>query len=183
MEAVSQELQGTQKPWWLSYTGLFPVALVLIPVLIEAWTVAVLANLLASAAVIIFHVYRRQGVTTFDVLMLLLGISNAILWFVFDSSVLLKNFSLPIFAILCIQCLISLQWGTPWTTQFARRQVEAHLWNSDAFFQINRKLTLLWGAIFGLCALTSLMPVTIGSIAASTLLTIGVFMSRRFREE
>ena len=47
----------------------------------------------------------------------------------------------------------SLLIGNPFTSQYAREQVDKQYWNSLVFIRINQYLTAIWGAIFLFCAL------------------------------
>ena len=158
----------------LAFTGLIPVILILIPLIAGWWTVAIVINIVASLAVIGFHLVLRQGVTPFDLLVLALGIANAVLWFGFDNDVLLKNFAVPLYLILALQAAISLRVGTPWTVQFAKRQVDPSLWSSPAFIDVNRHTTRWWALGFTICALLALIPPPWGSITSTIMLVITV---------
>ncbi len=166
----------------LAFTGLIPVLLILIPLIAGWWTAAIVINIVSSLAVIAFHLAKRQGVTTFDLLVLTLGIVNAILWFGFGNDLLLKNFAVPIYAILAIQALVSLRIGTPWTVQFAKRQVDSSMWSSPLFLAVNRTTTRWWVIGFTACALLSLLPQPWGSITSTVMLIITVVRTPKVAE-
>ena len=163
----------------LAFTGLIPVLLILIPLIAGWWTAAIVINIVSSLAVIGFHLAKRQGVTTFDLLVLALGVVNAVLWFGFGNDILLKNFAVPIYAILAIQAFVSLRFGTPWTVQFAKRQVDPSLWSSPLFLAVNRQTTRWWVIGFAACALLSLLPQPWSSITSTVMLVITVVRTPR----
>ncbi len=158
----------------LAFTGLIPVLLILVPLVAGWWTAAIVINVVASVCVIAFHLAKRQGVTPFDLLVLALGITNAVLWFGFGNDILLKNFAVPIYVILAAQALISLRLGTPWTVQFAKRQVDKSLWSTPGFIAVNRQTTKWWALGFTICALLALIPPPWGSITSTVMLVITV---------
>jgi hypothetical protein len=166
-------------PWWLSFTGLIPVALILVPLLAGAWTIAIVVNLAASVGVIAFHLAKRQGVTSFDLLVLALGIVNAILWFGLGQTWLLTNFAVPLYALLALECALSIRRGAPWTAQFARRGVDPSLWETDGFRTVNEAATRHWARGFALCALLALIPPPGGVIASTVVLVLVVRGTRR----
>ena len=179
MDTASSNSAPSRQSWLLPFTGLIPVILILPPLIAGWWTAAIVVNLVASLSVIGFHLARRQGVTTFDLLVLGLGVANAILWFGFGNDALLRNFAVPIYAILAIQAVVSLRFGEPWTVQFAKRQVDPSLWKSPGFIAVNRQTTRWWAVGFAACALLALLPEPWGSIASTVMLVITVVRTPR----
>lgn len=179
MATASSSAQPSRMSALLPFTGLIPVLLILGPLIAGWWTAAILINLVASLSVIGFHLARRQGVTTFDLLVLGLGVANGILWFGFGNDTLLRNFAVPIYAILAIQAVVSLRLGEPWTVQFAKRQVDSSLWTSPGFIAVNRQTTKWWAAGFVTCALLALLPEPWGSISSTIMLVVTVLRTPR----
>jgi hypothetical protein len=138
-------------PWWQAFTGLAPV-LIMVPILLmHAYAVGVLVAALGSAVVVTYHLSRRQGITSLDVLALTFAGANLVLYLGFRSTVLIERLDAAFYTLLAVQALASLVVGSPWTTQFTRRTVVPGLWHTEAFRAMNTVTTRLWATCFGLC--------------------------------
>ena len=144
--------------WWQPFTGLVPV-LVMVPILLaHAYLAGVVVAVAGSALVVAYHLSRRQGVTSLDVLALTFGVANLVLYVGFGSTLLIEHLDAVFYTLLAGQTLVSLVRGEPWTTQFSRRTVVPDLWGSEAFRAMNVLTTRLWAACFVLCDLAALTP-------------------------
>jgi hypothetical protein len=140
---------------------LIPVVL-MVPVLaFNAYGLAIALTLVSGAGVIAYHLSRGQGVTSLDVILLGFGAVNAVLYFGFDTAVLLDHIDAVIYTLLAAQATWSLLRDPPWTTQFTKRTVAPAAWDLPEFRSVNRFATAMWAACFAICdvvALTAAQP-------------------------
>ncbi len=143
--------------WWQAFTGLIPV-LVMVPILLlHAYALGILVAVVGSALVVAYHLSRGQGITSLDVLALTFAAANLVLYFGFDSTVLIEHLDAVFYALLAAQSAASLIAGSPWTTQFTRRTVVPELWETPAFRAMNTLTTRLWAGCFALCLVSALV--------------------------
>ncbi|MFC4786359.1 hypothetical protein ACT8ZV_17920 [Nocardioides sp. MAHUQ-72] len=142
--------------WWQAFTGLVPVILMVPILLAEAYALGVLVAFVGVAVVIAYHLRRGQGVSSLDALAAAFAVANVVLYFGFDSTLLIEHLDAAFYTLLALQALFSLRGDTPWTTQFSRRTVVPDLWSTDAFVAMNLHTTRLWAACFVLCDVAAL---------------------------
>ena len=110
---------------------------------------------------IAYHLARGQGVTSLDVILIAFGAVNAVLYFGFDSALLLDHIDAVIYSVLMTQATWSLFRDPPWTAQFTKRTVAPQAWELPEFRSVNRFATAMWAACFAVCdviALTAAQP-------------------------
>lgn len=142
--------------WWQAFTGLIPVIFMVPILLAQAYALGVLVAFVGVAAVIGYHLLRGQGVTSLDALAAVFAAANLVLYFVFDSSILIEHLDAAFYTLMAAQSLFSLRVSSPWTMQFTRRTVIPELWTSEAFIAMNVRTTQLWAACFVLCDIAAL---------------------------
>lgn len=166
--------------WWQAFTGLVPV-LVMVPILLlHAYALGILVAVVGSALVVAYHLRRGQGITSLDVLALTFAAANLVLYFGFDSTLLIEHLDAVFYALLAIQSAVSLVVGSPWTMQFTRRTVVPEMWDTAAFRAMNTVTTWLWAACFALCLISALVlpdPSRVWVPVGLMVVTVGV--SRR----
>jgi len=140
----------------LAFTGLIPLILSLPLYILSLWTPAIIVGILLTLGVIVYHLRIGQGITSLDLLTLLFGIVNAVVYFGFKSGILNEHISVVIYSILLAQVVASLLHGDPWTLQYAKRSNPRELWDTPAFVEGNRFVTVVWGVVFLLCDLAAL---------------------------
>lgn len=166
--------------WWQAFTGLVPVVLMVPILLMHAYLAGVLVAVAGSALVIGYHLFRRQGVTSLDLLAVGFGCANLVLYVGFGSTLLIEHLDAVFYSLLLAQSAVSLVRGRPWTTQFTRRTVVPQMWGSEAFASMNVLTTRLWVACFLLCdvaALTLGDPLRVWAPIA--VMAVTVVLSRR----
>src|SRR4051795_2090148 len=117
---------------------------------------AIVLALVSGAGVISYHVSRRQGVSSLDVILLCFGALNAVLYFGFDNTILLDHIDAVIYTLLTAHATWSLFRDPPWTTQFTKRTVPQHAWELPEFRAVNRFSTAIWAACFAACDVIAL---------------------------
>jgi hypothetical protein len=149
----------TRRRMLLSFTGLLPVALSIPVLLAHQYTLGIVANLALTAGVIGYHLVRRQGVTGLDALSLLFGVATAALHWGVHTDALMQHLDTVIYLLLLAQIARARLRGEAWTTQFARRSVDATLWTTAAFSAGNAFVSDVWGGMLVVCLLCSVAPV------------------------
>ncbi len=162
--------------WLASFTGLIPLALTLPFLFLQWWRAAIVVGTLMALVVIAYHVRRRQGVTSLDVFSLAFGLTNAVLYFGFGSTVLLRRLDTVFYSLLFGQVVVAQLRGVPWTVQYAKRVVAPEVWATRPFIAANRLVSMCWGACFLSCALISLTPPGIGR----TLIPVALLLAMAF---
>ncbi len=97
----------------LAFTGLIPLILSLPLYILSLWTPAIIVGILLTLGVIVYHLRIGQGITSLDLLTLLFGIVNAVVYFGFKSGILNEHISVVIYSILLAQVVASLLHGDP----------------------------------------------------------------------
>lgn len=167
--------------WWQAFTGLIPVLLMVPMLLAHAYLAGVLVSAAAAVGVVTYHLVRRQGITTLDVLALGFAVVNLVLYLGFDNDVLIRHIDAVFYAVLAVQSALSLVMGTPWTTQFTRRTVTKEFWDHPAFREMNVFATRLWAGCFVACDVMALtLPDPTRVWAPVALMGLTVVVSRRF---
>lgn len=142
--------------WWQAFTGLIPV-LFMVPILLaHAYTAGVVVAVAGSTLVVTYHLSRRQGITSLDVLALSFGLANLVLYVGFASTLLIEHLDVAFYSLLAAQALVSLLSGSPWTMQFTRRTVVPDLWDCNAFRAMNMLTTRFWAGCFVACDIAAL---------------------------
>lgn len=142
---------------WRSFTGLIPLLLSIPLLLFQAWAVGIAVGITSSLVVLAYHFTRGQGITSLDIMTLAFGMLNAVLYFGFHSAFLVRHLDVLIYTLLFAQVVIAQLRGQPWTIQYAKRTVPREAWDTRAFREANRFVSLLWGATFLVCALIALL--------------------------
>jgi hypothetical protein len=142
--------------WLMSFTGLIPLALTLPLLFLHLWTLGILVSFVSAILIISYHLQRRQGVTSLDMLSLGFVVVNAVLYFGFHTTILFEYLDTIIYTLLFGQVLLAQVRGESWTVQYAKRSVAPELWTTRPFLAANRFISLGWGTCFLLCALVSL---------------------------
>lgn len=135
----------------LGFTGLLPLLLSVPILLLQLWGPGIVISIVTTAAVVVYHLRRGQGLTSLDALSILFSVTNAILYLGFKNPVLVEHLDLIIYSVFLAQILYSFRTSEPWTAQFARRSVSPELWSTPGFLKANRVTTLVWGACFLVC--------------------------------
>src|SRR3954469_21315392 len=105
---------------WLAFTGLLPV-LLMVPILIApAYAAGVIVAVVGCVGVVGYHLARRQGITSLDLLAFLFAVVNVGLYFGLGNSRLLGQGAIAFYTLLALQAAASLVRGDPWTMQFTR---------------------------------------------------------------
>jgi hypothetical protein len=135
----------------LGFTGLIPL-IAMVPILmLRLYTAGILEGLVLGSGVIVYHLVRRQGVTSIDLLAIGFAALNAVLYFGFGDRTIVTNLDITIYTIVATMIVLSLIRRRPWTEQFAKRMVPAHMWERSAFHTINMRISSLWAASFVAC--------------------------------
>jgi hypothetical protein len=137
----------------LGFTGLVPLALMVPILLLHLYAAGIVEGLVAGSGVIAYHLARRQGVTSVDVLVVGFATVTAVLYFGFANKTIIENLDVAIYTLLVVLIVLSLIRGRPWTAQFARRVISPELWDRPAFQIINMRITAMWAAAFVACDL------------------------------
>jgi hypothetical protein len=140
-----------------SFTGLIPMILVLPLLTFEMWAIATVVGGLSAILVITYHLYKRQGITSLDLLSLGFALLNVILYFGFHTAILFKYLDTAIYTMLLLQVLYAQIQGEPWTIQYAKRSIPSEQWYTSAFRSANQFISLIWGGCFLICLILSLL--------------------------
>jgi hypothetical protein len=164
---------------WLAFTGLLPVVL-MVPILIaHAYALGVLVAVVGCVGVLVYHLARRQGVTSLDVLALVFAVVNVVLYFGLHNTWLISHVAVVFYTLLALQCGISLFRGDPWTTQFTRRVVRPEFVTDPRFRAMNLRTTVVWTVAFAVCdALALLVHGAAGTWLPLVVLAVAVVTSR-----
>jgi len=89
-----------------------------------------------------------------NLLTLLFGVGNAVLYFGLHTSIVLQYINIAVYTLLFVQVVFSLLWGEPWAEQFTKPFGAARgLLQSSVFRTGNRFVTMVWAAGLLLCIL------------------------------
>jgi hypothetical protein len=136
---------------WLAFTGLLPVVL-MVPILIaHAYAVGVVVAVVGCVGVIAYHLVRRQGVTSLDLLALVFAVVNVVLYFGLGNTWLIGHVAIVFYTLLALQSAVSLFRGDPWTMQFTRRVVRPEFVADPRFRRMNVRTTAVWVVAFAVC--------------------------------
>jgi hypothetical protein len=153
-EASATPVSGRPARWWLGFIGLAPIALTLPLAFLHLWSLYVVAVIATSLLVLGYRLLQRQRLNSANLLNLLFGVINAVLYFGLHTSIVLQYVNIAIYTLLFVQVVASLLWGDPWTEQFTKPFGAARgLLHTRAFHKGNRFVTMIWAAVFLLCAL------------------------------
>jgi hypothetical protein len=141
----------------LSFTGLIPLMLMVPILMLHLYAAGIIEGLLAGSGVIGYHLARKQGITSVDLLAVGFAALNAVLYFGFDNRTIIANLDVAIYTLLAAIIVLSLIREQPWTTQFAKRTVPPQMWDRPAFHAINMKITAIWATAFVACDLIALL--------------------------
>jgi hypothetical protein len=141
---------------WLAFTGLIPVVL-MVPILLAHWyALGVVVAVVGCVGVVAYHLSRRQGVTSLDVLALVFAAANVVLYFVVGNNWLIEHVAVVFYSLLSAQCAVSLVRREPWTMQFTRRVVTPEFAADPRFRAMNAWTTAVWTVAFAVCDALSL---------------------------
>jgi hypothetical protein len=136
---------------WLAFTGLLPVVLMVPILLMHAYAVGVVVAVAGCFGVVTYHLVRKQGITSLDVMALLFAMVNVVLYFVMHNSWLIEHIAIVFYTLLALQSTVSLLWGEPWTMQFTRRVVRPEFVSDPKFREMNVRTTAVWAVAFWMC--------------------------------
>ena len=164
---------------WLAFTGLLPVVL-MVPILIaHAYATGVVVAVVGCVGVVAYHLARRQGITSLDLLALLFAVVNVVLYFGLGSTWLIGHVAVVFYTLLALQCAVSLFRGEPWTMQFTRRVVRPEFVADLRFRRMNVRTTVVWTVAFVACdALSILVHGAAGTWSPLVVLALAVVASR-----
>jgi hypothetical protein len=164
---------------WLAFTGLLPVVL-MVPILIaHAYAAGVVIAVVGCVGVVAYHLVRRQGITSLDVLALLFAVVNAVLYFGLGNPWLIGHVAIVFYTLLALQSAVSLFRGDPWTMQFTRRVVRPEFVADPRFRRMNVRTTVVWTVAFVTCdALSILVHGAAGTWLPLVVLALAVVVSR-----
>jgi hypothetical protein len=164
---------------WLAFTGLLPVVL-MVPILIaHAYAAGVIVAVVGCVGVIAYHLVRRQGITSLDVLALLFAVVNVVLYFGLGNTWLIGHVAIVFYTLLALQSAVSLFRGDPWTMQFTRRVVRPEFVADPRFRRMNVRTTVVWTVAFVACdALSILVHGAAGTWLPLVVLALAVVVSR-----
>ena len=178
---------------WLAFTGLIPVVL-MVPILLAHWyALGVMVAVVGCVGVVAYHLMRRQGVTSLDVLALVFAAVNVVLYFVVGNKWLIEHVAVVFYSLLSAQCAVSLARQEPWTMQFTRRVVTPEFAADPRFRAMNVWTTGIWTVAFAACDALSLalggaagtwLPVAVMAAAVViSRLTGRLYLTRRRRRQ
>jgi hypothetical protein len=164
---------------WLAFTGLLPVVLMVPILLAHAYALGVVVAVVGCVGVLAYHLARRQGVTSLDLLALLFAVGNVVLYFGLHDTWLISHVAVVFYTLLALQCAVSLFRGEPWTSQFTRRVVRPEFLADPRFRAMNVRSTVVWTAAFAVCdALALLVHGAAGTWLPLGVLALAVVVSR-----
>jgi hypothetical protein len=153
---------GQPRRWWLGFIGLAPIALTLPLAFLHLWSFYIVAIIATSLLVLGYRLLQGQRLNGANVLTLLFGVVNAVLYFGLHTSIVLQYVNIAIYTLLFVQVVSSLLWGEPWTEPFTKPFGAARgLLGTKAFHEGNRFVTAIWAAGLLLCVLLE----SVGEIA------------------
>jgi hypothetical protein len=164
---------------WLAFTGLLPVVL-MVPILVaHAYALGVVVAVVGCVGVLVYHLARRQGVTSLDLLALLFAAVNVVLYFGLHDTWLISHVAVVFYTLLAVQCAVSLFHGDPWTMQFTRRVVRPEFVADPRFRAMNVRTTVVWTLAFAACdAVALLLHGAAGTWLPLVMLGLAVVVSR-----
>src|SRR5919199_6010396 len=171
--------EGRSSSPWLAFTGLLPVVL-MVPILIaHAYAAGVVVAVVGCVAVVAYHLVRRQGITSLDLLALVFAVVNVVLYFGLGNTWLIGHVAIVFCTLLALQCAVSLFRGDPWTMQFTRRVVRPEFLADPRFRGMNVRTTVVWTLSFAVCdALALLVHGAAGTWLPLVVLALAVPVSR-----
>jgi len=114
----------------------------MVPILLAHWyALGVVVAVVGCVGVVAYHLVRRQGMTSLDVLALVFAVVNVVLYFVLGNERLIKHVAVVFYSLLAVQCAVSLVRREPWTTQFTRRVVTPEFAEDPRFREMNLRAT------------------------------------------
>src|SRR4051794_21807935 len=142
---------------WLALPRPPPVVL-MVPILIaHAYAVGVVVAVVGCVGVIAYHLVRRQGVTSLDLLALVFAVVNVVLYFGLGNTWLIGHVAIVFYTLLALQSAVSLFRGDPWTMQFTRRVVRPEFLADPRFRRMNVRTTVVWVVAFAACDVLSVL--------------------------
>jgi hypothetical protein len=164
---------------WLAFTGLAPVVL-MVPILIaHAYAAGVIVAVVGCVGVVVYHLVRRQGITSLDLLALLFAVVNVVLYFGLGNTWLISHVAIVFYTLLALQAAVSLFHGDPWTMQFTRRVVHPDFVADPRFRRMNLRTTAVWTVAFVACdVLSVLVHGAAGTWLPVVVLALAVVISR-----
>jgi hypothetical protein len=164
---------------WLAFTGLLPVVLMVPILLAHAYAAGVIVAVVGCVGVVVYHLVRRQGITSLDLLALIFAVVNVVLYFALHNHWLIEHVAIVFYTLLALQCTASLFRGDPWTMQFTRRVVRPEFAADRRFREMNVRTTIVWAAAFFLCDAISIgAQGSLGTWLPIVVMGAAVFISR-----
>jgi hypothetical protein len=140
--------------------GLLPQLLAIVPFVLGRWGVGVVVSMGGNAFVLTRSLRKGQKVGALEASSTVFSVLLAVGYFGFGNVFFLRHFGVVINALLLVQVVWGEFRGTPWTMQFSKRMYPAERWGTRAFFEGNRLLSRIWGAVFVLDILMSALGTT-----------------------
>jgi len=143
---------------------------------------------LLYALIYLFAAYRRNRQTKIDITLTLYWAVGFMLTFIDGSigeMVLIQQSTTVLYALFFAMALFPVLLGAePFTMAFARRRTPEIYWKTELFQTINRKMAMVWAALFAAAALSSLLPGTWIRYVLPVLLLlgIGIPLNKKFPE-
>jgi hypothetical protein len=164
---------------WLAFTGLLPVVLMVPILIVHAYAIGVIVAVVGCVGVVVYHLARRQGITSLDLLALLFAVLNVVLYFGLHNTWLIGHTAIVFYTVLALQCAVSLFRGDPWTMQFTRRVVDPEFVADPRFRGMNVRTTVVWTVAFVACdVLAVLVHGAAGTWLPVVVLALAVVISR-----
>jgi hypothetical protein len=133
------------------FTGLIPLVVMVPILLVRLYAVGIAEGLVLGSGVLAYHLVRRQGVTSIDLIAIGFSALNAALYFGFADRAVIANIDIAIYTLVAATIVLSLIRRRPWTEQFARRMVPPYVREDQAFRTINMSTSFLWAVSFVAC--------------------------------
>jgi hypothetical protein len=164
---------------WLAFTGLLPVVLMVPILIVHAYAIGVIVAVVGCVGVVVYHLARRQGITSLDLLALLFAVVNVVLYFGLGNTWLIGHVAIVFYTLLALQSAVSLFRGDPWTMQFTRRVVRPEFMADPRFRRMNVRTTVVWTVAFVACdVLAVLVHGAAGTWLPVVVLALAVVISR-----
>lgn len=146
---LSTSPKKQQKTNWLaSFAGLFLI-FVLVPLLVlQYWDIYIAVAIVGSSLLLVWNWRKTKTIDRLEILTLIFGLTNAVLFFGFHNLFLLTRLGCVIYTLLLWQVVYTWLKGEPWTEQYAKRSVSLEVQQDPLFHETNRFLTIVWGCCF-----------------------------------
>jgi uncharacterized membrane protein len=128
--------------------GMVPILLAIVPFAMGLWGIGLVIVVGGNALIIGSRVLRHQSNSVLDYSSLGLGVLLVIAYFGFGNLFFLQHFGVVIYTLLLAQVVDGELRGAPFTAQYAKQMYPPAVQGTPTFFEANRFLSRLWGALF-----------------------------------